>query len=243
MNIDVTGEPILRGLRAHFISPDYEWRSVRDCASCGTSEGIFDVAAVKSIKEVSLVTSVCRRCGYGFHSRRPQAQWYRDFYASQWDKAGRANEPDPKSLPPGTKILDICEPFLGPKGDVLEIGCGFGQSLLGFQRRGYGVYGVEAASHRSRFVRENWGIPCESTCVEEFLSRGADRKFDLVMSHHVLEHLEDPNTYVEALPRLLRPGGYAYLCVPDFGMVSIFRKGSTSFHMSRCSPCLPFTIC
>jgi SAM-dependent methyltransferase len=44
----------------------------------------------------------------------------------------------------------------------------------------------------------------------------APDSFDMVMAHHVLEHLHDsPRTLVNDLVRLIRPGGYLFLTVPN----------------------------
>ena len=39
--------------------------------------------------------------------------------------------------------------------------------------------------------------------------------FDLVVSFQVIEHLEDPSVYLEAVGRLLRPGGSAIITTPN----------------------------
>src|SRR5262249_27226693 len=42
-----------------------------------------------------------------------------------------------------------------------------------------------------------------------------DASQDFVIANHVLEHVEDPLRAIRSLARVLRPGGIAYLALPD----------------------------
>jgi SAM-dependent methyltransferase len=43
----------------------------------------------------------------------------------------------------------------------------------------------------------------------------ASRSFDLIVSFQVIEHLEDPSAYLEAISRLLTPDGTALITTPN----------------------------
>jgi SAM-dependent methyltransferase len=43
----------------------------------------------------------------------------------------------------------------------------------------------------------------------------ADESVDVAVSNHVIEHLYSPNTFVEELYRILKPGGYAVIGTPN----------------------------
>jgi SAM-dependent methyltransferase len=43
----------------------------------------------------------------------------------------------------------------------------------------------------------------------------ADDEFDVIICNHVLEHIPDDRTAMAELLRVLRPGGFAVLLVPD----------------------------
>lgn len=45
-----------------------------------------------------------------------------------------------------------------------------------------------------------------------------DGYFDYVYSSHCLEHLEDPATALDEWWRVIKPGGYLYIAVPDFAL-------------------------
>jgi SAM-dependent methyltransferase len=96
-------------------------------------------------------------------------------------------------------------------GRVLDLGCGSGYGTASLAGRGATVVGVDriapdAASRASgaHFLRAD--IAALPLCA------GA---FDLVASFQVIEHLEDPGAYLDAIARFLRPGGAALLTTPN----------------------------
>ena len=95
---------------------------------------------------------------------------------------------------------------------VLEIGCGDGALLERLAHRGANVVGVEpgaAAAARARDRRlEVHREPFRA-------SRFAEQRFDLIIHHTVLEHIERPLEFVAEQLRLLAPGGRIVCCVPD----------------------------
>ena len=45
-----------------------------------------------------------------------------------------------------------------------------------------------------------------------------DNSFDFVYSSHCLEDMEDVETALKNWVRILKPGGFLYVVVPDFGL-------------------------
>jgi SAM-dependent methyltransferase len=96
-------------------------------------------------------------------------------------------------------------------GRVLDLGCGSGYGTASLAGGGAVVVGVDrvvpdAASRKSsaHFLRGDIAaLP---------MTKGA---FDWVASFQVIEHLEDPAPYLEAIARFLRPGGTALLTTPN----------------------------
>jgi 2-polyprenyl-3-methyl-5-hydroxy-6-metoxy-1,4-benzoquinol methylase len=98
----------------------------------------------------------------------------------------------------------------GIKGlDVLDIGCGNGgiSSFFARENRVTGVDVVDRRAGRSaafEFVL----IPSEALPFE-------DASFDVVISHHVIEHVQDQVRHLQEIWRVLRPGGVCYLATPN----------------------------
>ena len=95
-------------------------------------------------------------------------------------------------------------------GWVLDLGCGSGYGSASLAQSSARVVGLDrvppdgANRGAARFVRARLeGLP---------FARGA---FELVVSFQVIEHLEDPRDYVNALAELLHPEGVALVTTPN----------------------------
>lgn len=97
---------------------------------------------------------------------------------------------------------------------VLDVGCGFGQSLGYHSARGCDVYGVEADENITR-VAEKFGYKVH---VGLFDDRIYEKDFfDYVTMDQVIEHLANPLTTLRGVARILKPGGAAILSTPNAG--------------------------
>lgn len=94
---------------------------------------------------------------------------------------------------------------------VLDLGCGTGYGCARLAAMAHEVVAVDRIApereHRRgrlHYVRADLaGLP---------LAAG---RFDLVVSFQVIEHLIDPGSYLDAIARVLRPGGTAVLTTPN----------------------------
>lgn len=102
-----------------------------------------------------------------------------------------------------------------PKGvRVLDVGCGFGQTLGYHAARGCEVYGVEADENIRR-VADKFGF---KVCVGLFDANFYDAGyFDYVTMDQVIEHFIDPVSTFRGVARILKPGGTAIFSTPNAG--------------------------
>lgn len=95
---------------------------------------------------------------------------------------------------------------------VLDIGCGFGESLAYHKSRGCEVWGVEADNNIVR-VAAKFGFN-----VKVGLFDSKDYKqdfFDYVTMDQVIEHMVDPIEALKGVAKILKPGGYVVLSTPN----------------------------
>lgn len=156
----------------------------------------------------------CSKCGYVGYIDRPSQQWFRDFYASQWDETARNSQDEVRQLVrkeaknphPAAAIARIAK----PSGKILEFGCGYGTALKQLADEGHSVQGVEPCQHRAAIAREEFGLDVHCGELSDI-----DGKYDLIFSSHVLEHCYDPDEVMRNIARLQGIGGKVMIAVPD----------------------------
>jgi SAM-dependent methyltransferase len=98
---------------------------------------------------------------------------------------------------------------------VLDVGCGYGGTLIAFAEQGARVVGVEVSEERARIGRKrllDLGIQADYR-LDDICESNIDLRlgtFDIIVAQDVLEHVLDPGQAIRTLSNLLRPGGVIY---------------------------------
>jgi SAM-dependent methyltransferase len=168
----------------------------------------------------------CHGCGLLFANPLPTAEQQRQYYADggPWARmrvekrhglAPEARERKAKKRaaaarkPSGPELLlDALAPYAPvhappPHSKVLDFGCGDGKLLNRLKERGWQTYGIEPSTDRP-FVRH-----------ARLAEPPRDASFDLVVLHHVLEHVTAPTDVLRQLAGALRDGGILLVSVPS----------------------------
>jgi 2-polyprenyl-6-hydroxyphenyl methylase/3-demethylubiquinone-9 3-methyltransferase len=98
---------------------------------------------------------------------------------------------------------------------ALDVGCGAGLLAEPLARLGAEITAIDAAPElievaRDHAARQGLTIDYRAAAVEKI-----DGQFDLVTSLEVIEHVADPQTFVQALAKRLAPGGLMILSTPN----------------------------
>ncbi len=105
---------------------------------------------------------------------------------------------DPKSL----------RPFEGLR--ILDIGCGGGLLSEPMARLGAEVVGADAAERNipvARLHAERMGLEIDYRVTTAEAGAAAGEQFDAVLNMEVVEHVPDPQAFLDACAALVRPGG------------------------------------
>jgi Methyltransferase domain/C-methyltransferase C-terminal domain len=94
---------------------------------------------------------------------------------------------------------------------VLEIGCGNGYLLKRLKDSGAEVLGVEPGEH-GQLGAKNWDVPIVHGV---FPNSTVTSQFDVVVAFALLEHIEDPVTFLSKIKANLKPNGLIIVAVPD----------------------------
>jgi SAM-dependent methyltransferase len=99
-------------------------------------------------------------------------------------------------------------------GRILENGCGVGMYVEHLSPFGGEVTGLEYDFERAAEAGKN--SPCIINAAGEFVPL-CSSTFDLILSHEVIEHVQDDRAAVGEMVRLLKPGGRIALFCPNRG--------------------------
>lgn len=207
-----------RELRRHF---GRHPMARRPCPLCDASNLRFLARGDRDA--IGIATSQCERCGFVFSAPYYARQVIEDFYRERY-RAVFKGQTNPGAL--GTQESYLSEraifyqrwleergivPAAG--GSVLDVGCGEGSLLraLGRARPGLTLTGVEPTIAFARHVATGSGI----TVVADIADLPRDRRFNLIVLIHVLEHVYHPVDVLRQIQERLADGGTLYVDVPD----------------------------
>lgn len=139
-----------------------------------------------------------------------------DFEADYWH---RVVDPDGKRrnrLEEGDRFLADIKAELAyigtlAPGRMLDVGCGPGW-LLSALDDAWEKHGLEVSAFAAARARRHGDIFVGPLPDAPYRAN----QFDLVVMHHVIEHMADPVANLECARRILKPGGHLVLGTPDF---------------------------
>ena len=160
----------------------------------------------------------CRECGHAFLEHDFTRKQLTDLYSNYY--------------PRSDFDLDTYQPYREEKGfwawldgskssafrwvpenvRVLDVGCGFGESLGYHAARGCEVYGVEVDENIHR-VADKFGYHVHVGLFDP--DQYEPDFFDYVTMDQVLEHVTDPAATLQGVARILKPGGTAVISFPN----------------------------
>jgi 2-polyprenyl-3-methyl-5-hydroxy-6-metoxy-1,4-benzoquinol methylase len=129
-------------------------------------------------------------------------------------------------------ILDMLD--IDTNKNILDLGCGNGYLVNFLLSKGYNAFGTDASVEGITIARET----NPDRFFQQDLSTGKlpnelqDQIFDTIISTEVIEHLYDPNGFIEFCKRAIINGGEIIISTPYHGylknlMLSLFNKWDT----------------
>lgn len=102
--------------------------------------------------------------------------------------------------------------WVPPNVKVLDIGCGFGETMGYYQSRGCEAYGVEADENIRRVIGK-FGYNIEVGLFDP--RRYQQDYFDYITMGQVVEHLVNPLEELRGVADILKPGGRLIISTPN----------------------------
>ncbi|MDX6715011.1 MAG: hypothetical protein QOH30_1569 [Baekduia sp.] len=99
-------------------------------------------------------------------------------------------------------------------GRVLDIGCGYGYFRVALAEAGYEHEGLEVSAFARAVARDSYGFETHAGVLDDHW-QGWGERFDGIVLFDLIEHLEDPDGFMEQVHACLRPGGVVGIKTPN----------------------------
>jgi len=105
---------------------------------------------------------------------------------------------------------------------ILDIGSGLGVWPDVLNKAGYDVWCMETNKESLEFIRHELKIKC----VDELPSYA---KFDIITCLHVLEHIEDPKSFLASIKGMMKSDSELFIEVPDAAEFGYLKEDNNEF--------------
>lgn len=154
----------------------------------------------------------CLNCGSAVADPYPNTEFMEKFHEKYKEKLLPPPNPERLHKRYEKRIRALTELTKGKT--FLGVGCGFGYSVIAAASLDLEAFGIDTREQPIKTAKKSLSKDhFEQTTLEKYAKNGA--KADIVYIEHGLEHAVDPNAFIEALKKVLKPGGVVYLETPD----------------------------
>ncbi|AMA08219.1 class I SAM-dependent methyltransferase [Picosynechococcus sp. PCC 73109] len=196
------------------------------CPVCTAQQSkyLFPVKTGKLVK--------CKNCHLIYYTPQPSPQELEEFYNSEAYRSEFSESPmsgtefaTNRYLQFESALKKYAPQILRQSSrKLLDIGCGTGDFLKVAKQYNWQVSGTEISPIASAKANQFLGEMCVATgdaLSLELLSN----YYDMVTLYHVIEHLLDPNTLIQKVYQLLKPGGIFFIETPNIAGFGAKLKG------------------
>lgn len=190
-------------------------KNVSACPLCGSTEN------TKEFERLDSPLLKCSCCELRFHEKIPAdlSDVYQDpniIVYPMDDTDGHYNYRKDRF---GRERVKLLERHCGDlsKKKILDVGCGNGYFLSALKETGAKCMGAEFSDKWRKFTMEKTGLPIYGERLENF----PEKDFDIITLFDVLEHIEKPIPFIEAVRNLLKPKGHILIYTPNVDSFSL----------------------
>lgn len=103
---------------------------------------------------------------------------------------------------------------INPGASVLEVGSGLGYFTHALNKAGYKADGVEYSDTATNFAKKYFGDFYTCGNIEEY-AKTHKGQYDVVIATEVIEHVENPISFIGSFLEVLKPGGKIIITTPN----------------------------
>jgi len=180
---------------------------------------------------------LCKECGTLYQTPRPSLKEFEEFYSNSessryWAEVFFPAVAEPRRgkifRPRVNRLLSMCNDKNLSVSKLVDVGAGYGIFLDEWRKKSpeTEMLAVEPSLSLAEECR-NKNLTVINSMVEDV--KGFDNYADLVVCFEVLEHVDSPLRFVEAMKKMVKPGGYLFistLCIDGFDLQMLWDKSS-----------------
>jgi len=191
------------------------WETV-PCPFCGSAE--FTLYE-KYGSELQYAYVLCKNCRLVYQSTRPAYdQHFIDAaYADYYQYAENIKPEDFENIPhSGVKMfkkeIEQILRYDKKRTRALDIGSGMGTFLHAAKPYYKEVMGLDVSKKMAEFIKQNLGI---NIILQQFEDFTYPEKFSMIHMSHVMEHIPNPNEWLQQAKKILDESGILVINVPN----------------------------
>ena len=166
----------------------------------------------------------CLACTHVYISPRPSERWLGELYSSTY-MPDSENEQDWEQYLDGVfeSTARAIAAYQPQRGDLLDVGTGFGGFLVRAEKDGWRLHGIEPNESAFAVAQQRLGNRAQ---LQKSIFETAElqpESFDGIIMMNVIEHVRDPLAICERAFQLLRPGGFLGLRWPQMATTNLLR--------------------
>jgi 2-polyprenyl-3-methyl-5-hydroxy-6-metoxy-1,4-benzoquinol methylase len=191
---------------------------VNQCINCGSDSIVLKNWILRN----DFKLGECKACGFQFAQPRPTIEYLIEYYNSITNSRFYRHT-NVQALKSVRAIHRLISNHHSTAKKVLEIGCSTGYYLQGLKLEGYEVVGTELSSDAVNLAKEWYDIAVYNA---EFPPDLFLNYFDVIIIHHVIEHVIEPRQFLAKADSYLAKEGIMILETPNIKSIgiSIFKQ-------------------
>ena len=148
------------------------------------------------------------------------AEFYSKYYQQMYGRIDTLPDYFARQQSYGERILKALTWLQSSRQRVLEVGCGAGGALTVFRKAGHEVAGCEYSGELLDYARKQGLKQVYEGPLEAVPEPAAG--YDLIILHHVFEHLDEPLEFLQTARRYVSKQGRILIVVPDIANIDQF---------------------
>ena len=194
------------------------------CNACSSSQSVVTNHVYGSVKKSYRAFFHCNECDVRYQFPRLTPEEENRFYVAEFEAYmdGRAGVSGGWHSAESHIIANentrmrrmiYLEPHLGKGSRILEIGCSSGFMIHPLIEAGHDCVGVEPSGVFSDFLKKKGLVVYPD--IQKLRKERSLKKFDLILHFFVLEHIQEPLTFLREQLGILKKGGKLIFEIPN----------------------------